>query len=399
MRSLKISLAVLVCTSASVCLSADWPTWRGPQATGISPESDLRADALEPKANIVWRHNVGLGHSSFAVRDGKLYTMGNIDDQDFIYCLDAASGREVWKFKYDCPEGNYGGPRSTPILDGDRLYALSRDGQIHCIDAGNGSLKWKRNIAESEDISIPRWGLASSGVVAGDKLLFCVGKHGIALDKNSGETLWCGPGEESAYSTPAIYTDGSRKCAAMFSAKSINAVALESGKLLWSHPWETKYDVNAADPIVADGRMFISSGYKRGGGLLNISASQPRRIWENKKMANHFNSSVLIDGHLYGISGNTSRGELVCLAFVTGEEKWRKGKGYEGLMAADGQLIIMDKKGFLTIAAATPAGYRQLASAEVLTDRGAKNWTVPVLANGHVYCRNSKGDIACVDMR
>lgn len=365
----------------------------------MSREADWRPGALDPEAKIVWRHNVGIGHSSFAVRGDELYTMGNVDDVDFIYCLNAATGEEIWKFKYDCPGGNYGGPRSTPVLDGDCLYTLSRDGQVHCIDLAKKSVKWKRNIVESEGISIPRWGLASSAVVADGKVLFCVGKYGIALDKNSGQTIWCGPGGESSYSTPLIYTYGSRQCAAMFSAKSINGVEVDSGNLLWSHPWHTKYDVNAADPIVAGDRIFVSSGYNRGGGLLDISTSTPRMIWENKIMANHFNSCVLIDGHLYGVSGNTGGAELVCLVFATGEEKWRQGRGYEGLMGADGKLIVMDRKGVLTIAEATPSGYRELASGQVLTSRDAKNWTVPVLANGRIYCRNSKGDIACVDMR
>ena len=398
MKIHRVLLAALVSISASVCLAADWPVWRGPQGDGISQESDWRASALD-SPRIVWRHNVGDGHSSFAVRGNRVYTMGNVNDEDFIYCLDAATGREIWKFKYDCPKGNYGGPRSTPVLDGDYLYALSRNGQVHCIDVKNRSLKWKRNIVELEGISIPTWGLASSGVIADGKLLFCVGKYGIALDKNSGETIWSGPGGESSYSTPVIYRDGSRQCAAMFSAKSVNAVEVSSGNLLWSYPWHTKYDVNAADPIVSGDRMFISSSYNRGGALLDISGPQPRKIWENKSMANHFSSSVLIDGHLYGVSGNTGGAEVVCVVFATGEEKWRHGRGYEGLMAADGKLIIMDRKGFLTIAEATPSGYSELASAQVLTDRGAKNWTVPVLANGRIYCRNSKGDVACVDMR
>jgi len=389
---------ILFLIISSACLANDWPVWRGPQANRISPESKWRPSALKPRAKIIWRGNVGSGHSSFAIRSGKLYTMGNIDNQDFIYCLDAKTGREIWKFRYDSPKGNYGGPRSTPVLDGNYLYTLSREGKVHCIDVANRSVKWTRDIVKSEGIKIPTWGLASSAIIEGNLVLFNAGKHGIALNKKNGNTVWAGPGSETSYASPVIYTSGQKKCAAIFSAKSINAVEVRSGKLLWSYPWRTKHDVNAADPVVADKKMFISSGYNTGACLLDISGGKPKKIWQNKSMANHFNSCVLLDGHLYGVSGNTGTGQLVCLEFATGKEKWRHGRGYEGLMAADGKLIIMDKKGFLTIAAATPNGYSEIASSQVLTDRSAKNWTVPVLANGFIYCRNSNGDIACVNV-
>jgi outer membrane protein assembly factor BamB len=398
MKLVKVVLLILVGACAIDGFGENWMKWRGPQRNGISSESEWTPAALRSDAKIVWRGNVGSGHSSFTIRDDKLYTMGNADEQDIVYCLDSQTGAELWKYTYDCKKGNYSGPRSTPVLDGDRLYTLSRDGQAHCINVDKRKLEWRRNIVESEGVEIPSWGLASSALIAGDLVLYNAGSDGIALERDTGKTVWIGNPKNSSYASPIVYSDGATECAAMFNAKAINAVVAESGQRLWSFPWDTKYDVKAADPIVSGGKMFISSGYGAGGCLLDISGPKPRQIWKNGNMANHFNSCVLIDGHLYGVSGNTGSGDLVCLEFATGNEKWRHGKGYEGLMAADGKLIIMDRKGFLTIAEATTDGYKELASSQVLTDRGAKNWTVPVLANGYIYCRNSKGDIVCVDV-
>ena len=397
----------LICAHLALCLvfitstgfADDWAQWRGPKGDGISRETGWDPASLEPKANIAWNKNVGSGHSSFAIRDGRAYTMGNENDEDMVYCLDAKTGKEIWTFSYACPKGNYSGPRSTPVLDGDNLYTLSRDGQVHCLGADDGNLKWRRNLVKSEKLSIPKWGLASSARVAGELVLFNAGTYGIALNKDSGETAWRSPPPQSSYASPVVYDAGSEKRVAMFSAKSVNAVELRSGKRLWSFPWQTRFDVNAADPIISNGRMFISSGYGTGGCLLDISGAEPEPVWQNKKMANHFNSCVLIDGHLYGIDGNTGRGAVVCIEFATGEEKWRHGRGFEGLMAADGKLILMDNKGFLRISEVTPIEYREIANAQVLTDRSAKNWTVPVLADGYIYCRNSKGEVVCVNMQ
>lgn len=342
---------------------------------------------------------MGVGHSSFSIRDGRLYTMGNTNNVDTVYCLNAETGAEIWKFEYPCPSGNYGGPRSTPVLDGDKLFSVSRDGQVHCLNAETGEKIWSRNIVQEERMSIPTWGISSSPVIHGDLVLINVGKSGMALDKDSGRTVWKGDPRETSYASPVVYEVGGQEYAAMFSAKSINAVRVSDGNLQWSYPWATSHDVHAADPIIHDGKMFISSGYGSGATLLDITSPRPRPIWRVEDMRNQFNSSVLIDGVIYGVDGQTGRGSVTSLDFETGHVNWSHGRGIEGLMAAGDRLIIMDNAGNLTIAEVNPERYVEIASAQVLTDRRARNWTVPVLSNGRIYCRNSNGDIVCVDMR
>jgi outer membrane protein assembly factor BamB len=159
------------------------------------------------------------------------------------------------------------------------------------------------------------------------------------------------------------------------------------------------YDVNAADPILSDDKVFISSGYERGASLIKVNSNgKTEKLWENKNMRNHMNSSVLLNGALFGIDGNSGpKATLKCIDFETGAIKWNKeGVGSGALMAADNKLIVLSEKGELFIAEANPKEYKELARAQVI---GGKNWTVPVLANGRIYCRNAKGDLVCVDVK
>lgn len=396
---------VLILTASIVSLvsftifAEDWPAWRGPNHTGISAETGWNPSALAKGAKITWRKNIGVGHSSFAIQGSYLYTMGNIENKDIIYCFNVTDGSEVWRYTYPCKEGNYPGPRSTPVIDGNYLYTCSRDANVFCFDAASGKVIWNADLKTKDQLKEPQWGFASSPSVEDELLLLNIGDHGIALNKLTGSRIWASGSSDASYATPVVFKNGTVKYAAIFGAKGMKTVELQSGKLIWSHPWKTSYDVHAADPIIANNTMFISSGYGTGAALLDIKDTTPSVIWQNTDMKNHFNSSILIDDYLYGIDGNTGGGAVTCMEIKTGKVKWQHGKGYEGLMAADNKLIIMDKEGNLTIASADPTGFKPISSAKVLTDKKAKNWTVPVLANGSIYCRNSIGDIACVDMR
>jgi outer membrane protein assembly factor BamB len=166
-----------------------------------------------------------------------------------------------------------------------------------------------------------------------------------------------------------------------------------TGKIVWQYPWKTSYNANIGDPIVSGDTVFVSSGYNKGCGLFRIGANNLAEIWQNKNMRNHFNSSVLWQGYVYGFDDAP---ELRCLDFQTGQIKWsqaRLGKG--SLMIADGKLIILSEKGKLVIAKASPDKFEELASSQILK---GKCWTVPVLANGRIYARNADGQLVCVDV-
>jgi outer membrane protein assembly factor BamB len=219
------------------------------------------------------------------------------------------------------------------------------------------------------------------------------------LDRRTGKTVWASK-EKGAYAAPVVYSSGADRCVALFSQKALCGVKLADGALLWTFPWKTSYDVNAADPIVAGDRVFLSSGYDTGCALVSIANNKPTVVWQNKAMRNHFSSSVLIDGFLYGIDGNTGKGSLRCLELETGAERWNHQLGFGSLVAVDKKLIVLNEAGNLVIVSAKPDAYEELARADkaVPAEGGEKCWTMPVFCRGLLYCRTSRGTLVCFDL-
>jgi outer membrane protein assembly factor BamB len=384
--------------TAAELSAADWPRYRGPNLNGISTESGWSVAWPDTGPKQLWKASVGIGFSSISVADGRAYTMGNQSDQDTVYAFDAATGKLLWKHAYACkldPNAYEGGPSATPTVDGGRVYTLSKQGDLFCLEAATGKVVWSTNLAKELGARVPRWGFSSSPLVHGDSIFVNVGTRGTALHKNTGKVIWTTGNGAAGYSSLVPFNIGGTQGLAMFAAQSVVAVDPEGGKELWSYPWKTSYDVNAADPIISGDYVFISSGYNHGAALLQIVDGKPRLIWQNKQMRNQHNNSVLIDGALYGVDGD-SNSDLKCVDFMTGEVRWaQKGLGKGALMAADGKLIVLGEKGELVIAAADPTAFKPLARWQVL---GGKCWTMPVLSHGRIYCRNARGDLVCVDV-
>jgi len=233
--------------------------------------------------------------------------------------------------------------------------------------------------------------------VEGDLLILDAGSAGLALDKKTGEVVWHSDKTAPGYSSPVAFDQNGEKLFAIAASKTVEVVKLADGKSVWSFPWKTEYDINAADPVISGGRMFVSSGYDHCGALLDISGARPKVIWENKNLRNHINTAVLWKGFLYGVDDiSSTRYELKCLSWDTGAAKWSEpGFGKGAFIIADGKIIGLSDKGELMVAEASPAGFKPIARAQVL---GGKCWTTPVLANGRIYCRNQKGDLVCLDV-
>jgi len=340
----------------------------------------------------LWTAIVGEGYSTVVVKGGRVFTMGNQGGQDVVSCLDALTGRKVWNFSYPCGAGEYGGPRSTPTVDGNVVYTMSRDALAHCINATNGKVIWSKDLRKETGGEYPRWGFAASPLVRGGRIYYNVGGAGIALD-GAGRVVWKSRGGTAGYASPMVHGKAKQESLLLFTGSGLVAVNPQSGKKLWEFPWDTSYGVNAADPISFGEHVFISSNYGRGGALLNVSAGRPTAIWQNRNMRNHFNSCVLLGGHFFGNDENT----LKCIDAATGVERWRsRGMGKGGLIAADRKLIVLTERGELLIANASPSGYTELARARVLD---GTCWTAPTLANGLIYCRNHEGKLVCLDVR
>lgn len=388
-------LLALLALSTLTASGIDWPRWRGPDLNGISPEKGWQAQwpAAGPKQ--LWKAAVGTGFSSFSVSGGRVYTMGNAANTDRVFCLDANTGKVIWEHSYSCPldpKNFEGGPCATPTVADGRVYTHSRKGDVFCLDEMKGTVVWSKNLNRELGLAIPTWGCAGSVLIEGNLAVLNMGSAGVALDKQSGKVAWVSAKSVGAYATPVPLTIGQDRFLAILSRQSLEVVKPADGRAIWSYPWKTEYDVNAADPIVAGDKVFLSSGYNHGGVLLKVSAQGAAKVWENKNIRNHFNTCVLWQGYLYG----PDDGGLRCIAFDTGELKWtcrEFGKG--SLMAADGKLVALSEKGELIIAQAAPAAFQPISRAQVLK---GKCWTMPVLSNGHIYCRNAVGDVVCVDV-
>jgi len=334
------------------------------------------------------------------VADGRLFTIGNSDNQDTVTCLEAQSGKVLWKHSYDCPLDDRffeGGPTSTPTVDGDHVYTLSRQGDLFCFEAISGKIIWSKNVQQEAEVRVPGWGFSSSPVVHENKLILNVGESGIAIDKSTGTILWKSGAGEAGYMTPHPLKIGDRWFALIASGKFYQCVDLESGTVAWKHRWLTTNGCNAADPIVDGDQVFISSGYGRGAAVLSFNSTAAKVVWNNTEMQNQLNSSVLVDGHLYGFDGNEGgEVQLKCMDFASGEVLWsHAGLGAGSLMVADNHLIILSETGELSIAPVSSKVFEMTSDAKILD---GKCWTVPVLSNGLIYCRNAAGELACVDV-
>jgi outer membrane protein assembly factor BamB len=346
--------AALIALGTSALTAADWPVWRGATYDGISTEKEWKLSA-EPKT--LWEAEVGLGFASFVIAGGRVLTTGHADEKDTVWCLDAVSGKLIWKHEYPADLGDKyyeGGTSNTPTIDGDKVFHLSRWGDLFCFEAATGKVVWEKNVQKETEATIPDWGFAGAPLVQGGLLILNVGKAGLAVEKSSGKIVWKSDTDSAGYSTPYPITRGGKKLVVIGSADAYNAVQIEDGTPVWSYRWATRYGVNASDPILSGDTLFISTGYNKGCTLLKLTDSQPEKIWESKVLKNQFNSSVLLDGYLYGIDGDqNSRCSLKCVKLADGQLAWEeKSIGFGSLMAADGRLIILTEKGELVVAKA-----------------------------------------------
>ncbi len=385
-------LAVLGLRRGAV-LGADWPHWRGPDYNGISSETDWDARGLSDSTRPVWTASVGIGFSAVSVADGKAVTMGNVDKTtDVVFCFDAESGRAIWTYRYEeplTPNLYEGGPNATPTIHEGRVYTISKTGKLFCLDLENGKVIWQGETEAKK----PEWGFAGSPLIDGDRVFYNVGDHGLALEKDTGETVWQSGRGESGYATAVPFVLEEQKQLALFGKNQLLSVNPADGTVLWSYPWKTSWNVNASDPLVHGREILITSGYNHGAALLRVVEGRPQRIWENKNMRSQLSGPVLIDGYLYGIDEN----QLVCLDWTTGQQKWaEKAVGKGSLMAAGDRLIVLSERGRLIFAQARPEAFTEISSAQILNGRC---WTMPVLANGRIYARNARGDLVCVDVR
>lgn len=398
-----IILAILVATNSvpRSSVAEDWYRWRGPNQDGISTETNWRCDWPGGEPKIAWTCAVGTGFSSIVIKDGRAITIGFVDGQANVSCINVDDGQAIWNFGYaaNLDDRDFeGGPTSTATIDGDRVYVLARAGDLFCLQLSDGALLWQTNVADSADVRLPGWGCSGAPLVVGEKLLVNIGESGVVLDKPTGGLLWSSADRECGYATPIVIPDSNPPTAILASGRAFIGVNVESGEQLWSERWLTSFNCNAADPILHDGKMFLSSGYNRGSALFDLAGGTPSLIWKSKEMKNQIHTSLLYEEHLYGIDGDMESGaRLRCMEWSTGKVIWsvddlRPG----GLALADGKLLVLTESGELIIAPASPSSWMPTSRVKIID---GKCWTAPVLCDGRLFCRSIQGQLVCVDCR
>jgi outer membrane protein assembly factor BamB len=403
-KNMKKYFAFLFIFYSAVAFSADigWPQWRGANRDGISKETGLIKTLPPAGPKILWKSPIGEGYSSVAISGGRIYTMDSKGEDEFIIAFDFATGKELWRTRTDSvfnsDQGN--GPRSTPTVDGNMVYAVGASGALVAVNAQTGKLVWQHNLLKEFDSEIPRWGTSTAPLVEKELLLIDVGgKTGyslMAFNKTNGSVAWKAHTDKQGYSAPIAVTIGGVRQILFFTGTSLVSVS-PTGKVFWKYPWRTDYDANIATPVfIPPDKIFISSSYGTGAAVLKVSGgadtSSFQEVWKNKVMENHFNSSVLYQGNIYGFDNAI----LKCIDASTGAEKWKEsGFGKGSLILADGQLIVLGERGQLALVEATPTGYVEKARAQVME---GKTWTMPALSDGKLILRNQK-EIMALDFK
>lgn len=391
-----VSVAALTCGFSA--MAGDWAAWRGPNQDGITAEKvSPNADFTTP----VWQAKVGVGYSAVSIYQGKLLTAGNskLDgkDSDTICCLDAKTGKEIWKYSYECGNaGGFPGPRGTPVTDGTHVYLLSRTGLLNCLSLADGKLVWTVDVMQIPGVRNLQWCFGSSVVIKGERLYINAGAHGMAFEKATGKAAWANQGGLGNYATPVLFSAKGKDYVAVFGGKKFYVVNEKDGTEVASIDWVTDYDINAADAIpMADGtQLFVTSGYKANCAVLEFDGQTLKPLWKNNNLGMQFNTPVLIDGVLYGANGNTGRGKFRAIDGKTGEVKWDSQLGFGSLLYAGGTLVYMDDKGTMSLVD-PKAEQTQVLKTIPIFQGGGKSWTMPVLANGLLYLRHESGDLRC----
>jgi outer membrane protein assembly factor BamB len=400
-------LSSLVVGSLLQASAADWPQWRGPNRDGISQEAGSLAAWPKEGPKRLWSADVGIGYGAVSVSKGQVFVMGNVEENDNVYALEEATGKVQWKHTYPCaskdPNG-YPGTRSTPTVNDGLVYTVSRQGHLFCLEAKTGKVKWSKDYRTDFASKVPQWGFSTSVLVEGDSAIVETSGAGaslVAFRKGSGELIWKVGDDAAAYSSPVAFDHKGQRCLASLNAVGLVVRAAKDGAELYRFPWKTSYDVNAATPVVANGKIFISSGYNTGCALVDISGDSAKEVWRNKNMRNHVNSCVLVNGHLFGFDES----ELKCLSWETGEVKWSEKKYKKGAVTLVGdKLLLYSNRAQLGLAEASAEGYKELAYAPVIEGKEAPSgtnpdsWANPVLANGRIYCR-SLNDLVCLEAK
>jgi outer membrane protein assembly factor BamB len=380
-----------------------WTDFRGPARDGRYDEVEINTKWPSDGLPRLWSQPVGGGYASFVIAEGRAFTIEQRRNQEVVAAYDVETGRELWTHAYDADfkESMGGdGPRATPTWHEGRVYSIGAVGDLRCVDAKTGKLVWSKNILTDNGAQNLQWGVSCSPLIVDDKVIALPGgpsgKSVVAYNKLTGARVWSSLNDKSSYTSPMLVTLAGKRQVLVVTASRVVGLTTEGGSLLWEFPWNVSYGASIAQPVIVDGNRFIiSGGYGKGAALVEVAQSgdglSARKVWENISMKNKFNSSVIDNGHLYGLD----EGILTCLDVQTGERKWKGGRyGYGQLLLANGHLVVITEEGELVLVRATPDKHEELARFEAIQ---GKTWNYPAIAGGRLLVRNQT-QMACFNL-
>lgn len=414
---LTTALGLALATTAFSAESTDWGTFRGPSGNGVVPALANAKWSLKQ----VWKSPTNLGFSSFAESGGKVYTLvtGESDGNsgEMLVCLDEKTGKQLWSKplsivpKYTgggdsgTPDNKGGdGSRSTPVVNGGKVYAIDSMLGVFCFDAATGKQIWNHDVMKDNAGVQIKWENAASPVIDGDVLLLAGGGAGqalIGLNKNTGKVVWKAEDDKMTHATPVLADILGVHQAIFFTQTGLVAVDPQKGSVIWRAPFPYKVST-AASPVVFEDIVYCSAGYGVGAGAFKISKSggklEATQIWRRENQCfNHWSTPVVKDGYLYGMFSfkEYGAGPLACVDIRTGEDKWaEKGFGPGQVILAGDKIIATSDKGEIVVVEASPDKYKEVARKDVLD---GKVWSYPILANGKIFARSTTEGV-CLDV-
>jgi outer membrane protein assembly factor BamB len=401
---------------------SDWPQWRGPHRDAISTETGLLRRWPKEGPALLWDSsvankgkNVGVGYSSVAVADGRIFTMGDQDRDGFAFALDEATGKVLWATRVGPRQGD--GPRSTPTVDGDRVYTLTRQGDLHCLDVKTGAIHWHKSFKRDfGGRMMSGWDYSESPLVDGDRLVCTPGGDDaalVALDKRSGAVLWKSKIKNAGgagYASIVVAEVGSVRLYITLLGKSRGLVGVRAGdgQLLWTYNRMANGTANIPTPLVKGDLVFCSTGYDGGSALLKLiprsnGTVDIKEIYylKHNVLLNHHGGMILLNGFVYGGHGQNA-GLPFCLNLESGKFAWKPvrgaGSGSAAVVYADGCLYFRYDNNVMALIKATPDGYRLISQFQLPASLGTPGWQHPVIAHGKLFIRG-RDRVICYDIR
>ena len=379
--------------------TADWPNWRGTNFEGKSASKGIKADWSKGlvklwNINYLCQDKSTASWSSPVVQGNRLIVPGRDKKHDLVFCINSDNGELIWSGSYEAmAETSHGpGSRATPFINDDRVYTFGRSGDLVCWQLEDGKLLWRKNVKDLGGVE-PSWGFSTTPLVIDNKVIIQGGGKAliIAYDKVTGELIWKSMDGDVGYAAAITMNIDNETKLLVYHGKGLSCLNPSDGKPLWTVPWPTEYGVNATTPIVYNDIIFHTSGYKMGCEAIKVTSNGYKVIWKNNNMEAQNSDPILIDGYVYGYSGESGRnvGMFKCLELSTGKEMWSTNLIGQGTTTfVDGYLICQDLKGNLFLVKPEPSGFKKVCEImSALTDVKNPAWTVPVVANGKLYLR------------